>query len=428
MIVSELYGKLSKIFQIQNSFNQNKFTLEEISRNFGQFVKKPARRYRIIICGFHNNEATITSFFDNLRSAFSLLSCDVDYIPYQVFFDGLRTESRPFLEKLAACDFIICCNFSGLVREICDGIGIPYICICIDRPLYFTGVRNNDIHNVIYIWTDTADVHNAEKYYFKNGRHAFLPHGGEINLTTSDVFKTERFMDVMVIGNYATDRLDELWQKDLPLNREAVNNIIALYEIGGKSWEECVHEAAGPLTDEEIASFMAAAGEYLDAHMRLKKRAAVVRALLDGGITVHCFGADWELTDAINHPNFLYHGYIYCEPGRELIKHTKILINDLPVFHTGSHERVFSAMLRGALCVSNYTDYFGEHFTDGENIVFFDYKDLNGLAQKVKYYLAHEEKRLQITKAAFEKARGEHTWLNRAAALLDIFEGSLAAR
>jgi spore maturation protein CgeB len=167
---------------------------------------------------------------------------------------------------------------------------------------------------------------------------------------------------------------------------------------------------------------MIVAGPVMDSHMRIKKRDAVVKALLDGGLAVHCFGMEWEPSGLCAHPNFLYHGPVGYEAVHELYRHTKIALNTLPIYVTDSHERVFSSMMCGALCVSDYTRYLGEHFADGRDIVYFDYKDPAGLVQKVRHYLEHDEERIRITKAAFAKVRGGHTWLHRAADLLDIFE------
>ena len=79
-------------------------------------------------------------------------------------------------------------------------------------------------------------------------------------------------------------------------------------------------------------------------------------------------------------------------------------------------------MIRGALCFAERTEYLNEIFTDEKDIVFYDYKDLNGLVEKVKYYLANDEERLRITKAAFDKVRKEHTWLNRAVDIINAAE------
>jgi spore maturation protein CgeB len=44
------------------------------------------------------------------------------------------------------------------------------------------------------------------------------------------------------------------------------------------------------------------------------------------------------------------------------------------------------------------------------------------MAEKIRYYLAHEDERLGITKNAFKKVRAHHTWVNRAEDMLSMYE------
>jgi hypothetical protein len=312
-----------------------------------------------------------------------------------------------------------------------SSIGIPSIFIGMDRPFIFANANmNNGVRNVIYAWVDSHDITYAERYYYKDGHNIFLPHSAEINLDTSDIFETERSMDVLVSNNYNyfDFSLDELLSKDIPFDRETVNKIMARYMAGGRPWEACVEEIAGPCTDEAIIKFMTGTAEKLEFHTRWKKRMQIIKALLDGGVTVHCFGSGWERTELIQYPNFLFHGAVSCEPGRELFKYAKIQVNISHVYNSGAHDRVFSSMIRGAMCMSEHSEYLDKVFTSEKDIVFYDCKDLNGLVERVKYYLVHDEERLMITKAAFEKVRKEHTWLNRAVDIIDAFEKHIFLR
>jgi spore maturation protein CgeB len=85
-------------------------------------------------------------------------------------------------------------------------------------------------------------------------------------------------------------------------------------------------------------------------------------------------------------------------------------------------DRVFSAMLRGAMCITDATGYLKEIFTDGEEIVFYNPDNPSELADKVNFYLRNEDERLKIAKQGFEKVRKYHTYINRAEEILDIFE------
>jgi len=399
-----------EIFMTRDSFTPPDLSPADVSANFG-FAPKPVKPYRIIFVSANDIVDSVTrSFFDNLLLSFAILGCDARYVMWEEFVG--KMDNLP-----ALCDFVICCNARVMFES-----AVPIISIGIDRPYHLRAALKlgGNFSNIIYTWTEPADVLTARKYYFKKGKNAFLPHGAEINLNLRSVFKTERYIDVVISSNYDDVSIESLWQKGLP--RDTVNKIIARYEAGGLTWEDCVKDVVNPCSDERLFEFMANAGYELDNYMRFKKKEIIIKGLLDRGIVIHCFGNHWFTTEFMNHPNFLYHGFYECEPMRELFTRTKIIINITSIFLTGSHERVFSSMIRGALCVTDFTGYLGEHFTDGSDIVFYDHRNLDALASKIKYYLAHEDERLRITKAAFEKVRLSHTWLNRAEMLLDIYE------
>ena len=411
--------KNRQVADILTRFTAKVFSPADVSRVF-EFNPEPAKPYRVVILNRYSQNSMFESFFENLRLAFSILGCHVFYIRWEEFV-GLSV-SPSIQEQFAACDFIVCGD-CGLTSGLVGNIGIPSISIGMDRPFIFgAAAMNNGVRNTIYTWVDKTDIPYAEKYYHKDGYHMFLPHSAEINLDTSDVFETERFMDVLVSSTYLDLSLDGSLPKDMPFDRETVNEIMARYVAGGKPWEACVEEVIGSCTDEVMIKFMTGAVQVMEFYTRCKKRHPIIKALLDGGVAVHCFGKGWDESGLIHHPDFLYHGNISCEPGRELFKHAKIQINISHVFNSGGHDRIFSSMIRGAMCFAEHSEYLDEIFTDEKDIVFYDSKDLNGLVEKAKYYLAHDEERLRITKTAFEKVRKEHTWLNRTVDIIDAVE------
>ncbi len=94
---------------------------------------------------------------------------------------------------------------------------------------------------------------------------------------------------------------------------------------------------------------------------------------------------------------------------------SKIVLNTLPWFRDGSHERVFNAMLSGAVAVSETTQYL-EEALPSDAWVSFDLspESLEGLAQRILALLADESRLQGIASAGYEAALSAHTWENRA--------------
>jgi spore maturation protein CgeB len=111
----------------------------------------------------------------------------------------------------------------------------------------------------------------------------------------------------------------------------------------------------------------------------------------------------------------------------KLMTRSKIVLN-IGNYPDGSHERVFSAMLNGALMLSDYNSYLAEIFEEDKEIAFYRWLDLEVLPEKTAYLLSHPEKMKEIALKGKRKAEKEHTWKSRAESLLKIVNGFKAAR
>lgn len=70
---------------------------------------------------------------------------------------------------------------------------------------------------------------------------------------------------------------------------------------------------------------------------------------------------------------------------------------------TGIPQRVFDILACGGFCLTNYQPEIAEIFEDGKELVI--YTDIEDMLQKAEYYLEHEEERVQIARAGYEKVK-----------------------
>lgn len=68
---------------------------------------------------------------------------------------------------------------------------------------------------------------------------------------------------------------------------------------------------------------------------------------------------------------------------------------------TGIPQRVLDILACGGFCLTNYQKEIAESFEDGKELVM--YTGMEDLLRKAEYYLQHEEERIQIAKAGYEK-------------------------
>jgi hypothetical protein len=280
---------------------------------------------------------------------------------------------------------------------------------------------------VICTWHDRRDLRYAGMYH-TGALHRFLTVPAEINSVPGDIFNKKREFGVVIINGLLFGlEFFNLYTAVRDQNARTILEAILYYfrnAKGSKLLEDCYRYVLGNDVPGEIFTYlMMDTGMEIDMPVRYEKRSSVVKSLLEAGIDIHLFGKDWDLTDAVNYPNLIYYGPVAADTGRKFMEDCKILVNSMPSWGMDAgNERILSAMLRGALCITDPTDYLREEFVEDEEIVFYNPNDLSTLAEKVNYYLEHEDERLRIAKNGHKKVRARHTFINRAEEILDMFE------
>ena len=91
------------------------------------------------------------------------------------------------------------------------------------------------------------------------------------------------------------------------------------------------------------------------------------------------------------------------------LKNTYILKN--PIYKM--HLRSFEIPMCGGLQITSYNNEIASYFEDGKEIIL--YRTDEELIDKCHYYLdnKHNKEILKMKKAAYERAKNEHTWYNR---------------
>ncbi len=109
-------------------------------------------------------------------------------------------------------------------------------------------------------------------------------------------------------------------------------------------------------------------------------------------------------------PRAKHMGGVDSDHGAPLVfHHSKINLNvTLRSIQSGIPLRIFDIMGAGGFVISNYQSELADHFVIGEDVVV--YEDLDDLAHKAAYYLAHDKEREAIARNGYEKIRASHTF------------------
>lgn len=87
-------------------------------------------------------------------------------------------------------------------------------------------------------------------------------------------------------------------------------------------------------------------------------------------------------------------------------------------------DRVFEQIGRGGFLIHPNVPGIEDFFTDGENIVLYEFGDFEGLVGKVDYYLSNTQEAGKIADAGRELVTREHTYTNRLQTVINTIKDS----
>jgi hypothetical protein len=295
-----------------------------------------------------------------------------------------------------------------------DRLSAPFVAVLVDHPS--CQLDRFGIENMIITCYDRSHVAFLKKYFDGRKRVEFLPHGGSVAEGAGDE-PARRAIDLLFPGTYAD--LDEAYatlRTALPENVfDIMDNVVErLLVTDCEPMEDALSAVLSSEGKEGDWKGLCACLPMVEAFVKPYKRMEILRCLDRAGIAVEILGK-WppEL--------FKHHRIRPPVPYRELLRlmrRSKIVLS-MGFVPDGSHERVFSAMLNGAVPASDYNHYLDELFTDGREILLFRWTQLEQMPGRLAELLSDEAKLSACSLAASEAGKA-HTWAARAPSLLEF--------
>lgn len=332
-----------------------------------------------------------------------------------------------FSEKV---DLVLSYNGIDLTfnKQFYSNLGIIMGNLFVDHPIYHLERLKNCLGKNIFCGLyDEGAINTTLKYISSNLNLTHFMHAG--SYASSENFDKE--YDVIVVGGLKSNI--SIKEKMNKLEDGNIKDIISnLYEKINENYtitlDDYINEQVllyeipeNIIISNEFSIVLQYIYHFLDSAMRYKVRYKAILELINNGIRVDYFGnCEKELFK--DNKNFINHGPKEYSEILEIMTKSKIVINDIPYFKNGSHERIFSAMLNKALVISNINNYSYNMYKDNESIVFYDVNKKNQLVEKVKYFLENEEERKRIVENAYDITSKYNTWDNRADEILQIYE------
>lgn len=300
-------------------------------------------------------------------------------------------------------------------KSLWDIWQVPCINILVDHPMYYFDTLDNAPAYGIVACADKYHVEYVNRFYKTVNKAVFLPTAGEYLKNYSELKPfTKRSIDVLFIGSYKY-HADIIYDDfDKKLERALFCNPEKTFE---ETIESCLHAENINLSEQELKKFIQN-HRFIDVNTNSLFRARILTVLVQSGIPVTVYGNGWEALDIFHHPNFLYKGVISPEEGIALMEESKIVLNHMAWFKAGASERIFEAMLQGAISLTDDSEYLRECFEDFSDIVYYPLKEPEILPQLIHTLFTDTVMSERIRQNAYQKAKEYHTWSRRIEALL----------
>jgi hypothetical protein len=342
--------------------------------------------------------------------------------------------TSPNLEEQASlafsqddCAAIISFNAIGhdyyVKGEKYNSFELPFFAILVDHPIKLWPRLKERKNSLIVSCIDHSHVNFVERYLYHHTAQTFLPHGGcQYSNINTDI--TARPIDIAFFGSITPpEKVKESWVR-FPFYLQQlldlfINNMIESHPTASDNAALYILQSMGYEDTKELQSllpFLIYHGEeYLWSHMRLE----CIKTLDQANIPIHVYGKGWK---DLEFQNIKVHPPVDFMQTLNLMQQSKIVLNCSPTLPEGSHERVFSSMLNGAVALTDNSKFYKENFLNNKNIVRYSWQELESLPDIINNLLAKPKKMQNIATRGQEKAFRKHSWINRAQEIINVVE------
>lgn len=313
--------------------------------------------------------------------------------------------------------------------EVYDRLNIPFISAMVDHPVYHFGWYGKPFRNLFTAFADRSHIKFAQRF-FKLGLTGFLPQGGALakNVEAAKSF-SERTYDLLFIGTCLDfNGIRDEWRAKLHPSMSCIFDETAELMIGneGKSvdiaFDEVLKLKGLDIPADKLMHILPLLSR-VDIYVRNYRRLHYLRKLaeLKSGLKILCHTNNPGLIP-VSSENFIVRGQIPMEDMFRLLGDVKLVLNIMPGYTEGVHERIFSSMLNGAACLSDRNMMLEQEFEDGRDIIFTSFKELDSLSDKLESAFSDLKRLEELSLAGKLKAEASHSWDSRAALILGFVE------
>lgn len=331
-------------------------------------------------------------------------------------------------------DFVFSINYFPFLSELCERIGLSYVCFSVDSPvpeLFSRTLKNrcNRIFLFDYAQYQTFSVQNPDCIFYLPLATNTARWDSLLSPLTADA--PPAYTDeISFVGSLYHEKSPLSLLKPSPLSEQDTGYmdglIAAQLQVSGAVFledavsEEWIARVKQCFPDfPKVADPFADPDRYIAANLFLGYRAAETERIR----TLNALAEHFPVTLYTRSDTSLLRSVI-CRDGvathtqmPRIFRNSKINLNiTLKSIQTGIPLRIWDVLGCGGFLLSNYQAEIPEYLEPGRDLDC--YENLSELHDKVQYYLTHDDVRQEIAYHGYRKAAEQHTWIHRIAAML----------
>ena len=377
-----------------------------------------------MLCDRNNTMRKILFFqwhsFMNQGMERALKEMGVNYDVYFYQFNDWEKDEQfqeKFRKRLKGQGYtdVLSVNYSPLISGICEELSILYTAWVYDSPIHIRNTESlkNSCNRLYFFDRGQAEQYRqlgipAEHMPLAVDTEVFHIKGNEKNYQTDislvgKLYQTEYQYFTAPLNEYTRGYLEGI-----------VNSQMKIY--GGYIIPELITKSLLERMNEDYAK-VATDGfqmgqrelEFMLACETTGRERYLALALLSAHYQVDLYSTDKD--ERLK--NVRYRGYAdYYSQMPLVFSQSKINLNiSLKTIQTGIPLRVVDVLGCGGFVLSNYQEELAEYLEIGNECVV--YENIEDLYLKAKYYLEHEEERMRIANAGFERVKRDFTFKSR---------------
>ena len=372
---------------------------------------------------FMTDNDIVNVFSEQMRKRFEELGLDVFLFDIS---DSVNNLGRlyEYLSELHVIAMIgFNSNFFGLKTpggaNVWETLGIPCINILVDHPFWYHKILNNMGKNGMVLCIDRNHMSYVNRFYPNIPINGFLAHGG--TRCEDYIPINNRKIPILYAGSYYADYADiqktnlSIWDFDA----KAIADDTTDYLLANPNntieavLEKMLLDREIVLGDDRLRVFVSSCS-YIERIVSSHFRNLILENAVESGEHLVLYGNGWDKCRWIHKSNVEYRGFVASGDILPLMGDTRIVLNSMPWFKDGSHERIFNGMINGCVVATDMNPYLYETL-DKDAIIGFELNDndLHSLGKRISDCLSDKDKLSEMSLAA--RREGEkHSWYARA--------------